>query len=78
MKRFTFHLDALIVVVALFALSLGGNFYLWKQNEALFKEKVEALWQAQNMESSWKYARGQLDECRSGVVADSSPSPLQR
>ena len=62
--KFQLHLDALIVIALLFALSLGANLYLWRENSALSKANVEANWERQNMEMNWNYMKVQLEQCR--------------
>lgn len=63
-KKATLNLDAIIVLVIVFAVSFGFNLYQRYQYRDLLQAKVDADWHAQNMKSSWIYTKGQLAACR--------------
>lgn len=40
MKKFSFHLDMIVVVIILFLLSVGANIYQWQIHGALHKSNI--------------------------------------
>ena len=77
-KKVTIHLDALVVIVLLFLLSVGANLYLWRENMQLFKANVEVDWRAKDMEASWKYTQGLLKNCQEHQALTPTAEPLDQ
>ena len=64
-KQFVLHLDALIIIIAIFATSLGINLYQRFQYSSLLEDYVEAETKAQDMEINWNYVKVLLERCKS-------------
>jgi hypothetical protein len=63
-KKFVLHLDALLIIILIFAISFGINLYQRVQYADLLEEYVEAETKAQNMEVNWNYVKGLLGQCQ--------------
>lgn len=71
-KKFVLHLDALLIIILIFATSFGINLYQRVQYADLLKDYVEAETKAQDMEINWNYVNGLLGQCQ----ASQNTSPL--
>ena len=63
MKKFTFHMDAIIVAVIVFLLSLGFIVFQRYQFSVLQKEYVVLKLEATNTKLDLIYAKGSLKTC---------------
>ena len=64
-KKFTLHLDAVIVIVLLFVVSLGFNWYQFKESQDLFQQNVDANWEIQDLKTNLMYLKSEYEKCRS-------------
>ena len=66
MKKFTFHLDMIIVVIVLFGLCVAGNLYQRKIHGELTKEYIALKLHSSNIEISLIETKGALKTCENG------------
>ena len=69
MKKFELHLDALITIVAVFALVVAFLLYQRYQYSDLLQENVDLAWENANLQVNLDYKTAQFDECKSFVVS---------
>ena len=69
MKKFELHLDALIVVFAVFALAVAFLIYQRHQYSVLMQENVDLLWENSTLEANLVLKTDQFEKCQSLVVS---------
>ena len=62
-KQYTLHLDALLVITAVYLLAFGFIAYQRYQYADLLEEHVQLQWKAQDMEVNVHYLSGMLQRC---------------
>lgn len=70
MKRIYLHMDATIVIILLFLLSFGMNFYQRYQYSDLLKAHLELQVSALRMEYSVSFMKASLDKCTNDKIVD--------
>lgn len=73
MKKVELHVDALAVIVLVFAASFGFNLYQRYQYSSLLQEHTQLQWKAQDTEFNWKIAKGRLEKCTAAAKASVVP-----
>lgn len=63
MKTFTFHLDMIIAVIVLFALSVGANIFQWQTHGTLNKQYISNKLELTERHVSLIYTEMELKEC---------------
>lgn len=74
MKKIGFHIDALVVIIFLFLLSFGFNFFQRYQYLDLLTEHFKIQQENTGMQFSLSMTEAQLKKCK--AASDSQPSKL--
>lgn len=67
-KKFELHLDAIVVVVVLFLLSFGANFYQQIQYSGLLQEYVDEKWKSEDLQSQLVVVKAKLEQQESAAI----------
>lgn len=69
MKKVELHVDALAVVVLVFAASFGFNLYQRYQYSSLLQEHTQLQWKAQDMDFNLRMSKARLEKCTAAAKA---------
>lgn len=72
MKKFTFNLDLIVVVIVLFLLSLGANIYQWQIHGELSKSNISNKLGLTQKHVELINSESALEECLEQIDTDSS------
>ena len=64
MKKFEFHLDALITVIVVFVLAISFILYQRHQFSEVFQENVDLVWENETLKVDLELKSRQLDACK--------------
>lgn len=70
MKKFTIHLDAVVLIALVFAASLGMNAWQYLRGQELMQDYVDAAWELGNAKANVVAARTALKACNPEKYAD--------
>lgn len=70
MKKLSLHLDAFLVIILVFVLSFGMNFYQRYQYSDLLHEHLELQANALRLEYSVSFMKASLDKCENDYTVD--------
>lgn len=68
-RKFEIHLDALIVVIVVFALAAAFLIYQRYQYSNLLQENVDLVWENSNLEANLVLMTSQLEKCKSSIAS---------
>ena len=63
MKKFEFHLDALITVVVVFVLAISFILYQRHQFSEVFQENIDLVWENETLKVDLELKSRTLDRC---------------
>ena len=69
MKKFEIHLDAVITIVVIFAVTIGFLLYQRYQYSDLLQENVDLAWENADLKVNLDYKIAQFDDCKSFVAS---------
>ena len=68
MRKFGLHLDALVILILLFAGSVGFNLYQRHQYQDLLKEHIDLQFQSLKLGYSKAFMDAKLEKCESNIA----------
>jgi len=63
MKKFEFHLDALITVIVVFVLAIGFILYQRHQFSTVLQENIDLTWEVETLKVDFELKSRLLDRC---------------
>ena len=63
MKKFEFHLDALITVIVVFILAIGFILYQRHQFSIVMQENIDLTWEVETLKVDFELKSRLLDRC---------------
>jgi len=63
MKKFEFHLDALITVIVVFVLAIGFILYQRHQFSIVLQENIDLTWEVETLKVDFELKSRLLDRC---------------
>jgi hypothetical protein len=63
MKKFEFHLDALITVIVVFVLAIGFILYQRHQFSIVMQENIDLTWEVETLKVDFELKSRLLDRC---------------
>jgi len=66
MKKFEFHLDALITVLVVFVLAVGFIGYQRHQYKVVSQENIDLTWEVETLKADLQRSAGLLEACGKG------------
>ena len=63
MKKFEFHLDALITVIVVFVLAIGFILYQRHQFSIVMQENIDLTWEVETLKVDFELKSRMLDRC---------------
>jgi hypothetical protein len=72
-KKFELHMDALIAIVAVFALAVSFLIYQRHQYADLLQENVDLTWENSSLEADLVRMTARFDACKSSVRSIEAP-----
>ena len=70
MKKFSIHLDAALVLVALAIGVIALVIFQHREQQRLFQDNIDLTWQMQNQETRIRQLQRQLARCRDAAAQD--------
>ncbi len=71
MKKFEFHLDALITVVVVFVLAISFILYQRHQFSVVFQENIDLVWENETLKVDLELKSRMLERCENKKQAES-------
>ena len=69
MKKFEFHLDALITVIVVFVLAISFILYQRHQFSEVFQENIDLVWEVETLKVDLELKSRWLDRCENKVTS---------
>jgi hypothetical protein len=69
MKKFEFHLDALITVIVVFALAISFILYQRHQFSEVFQENIDLVWEVETLKVDLELKSRWLDRCENKITS---------
>jgi hypothetical protein len=66
MKKFEFHLDALITVIVVFVLAISFILYQRHQFSIVFQENIDLTWEIETLKVDFELKSRMLERCENG------------
>ena len=70
MKKFELHLDAVIVIIVVFALAVTFLVYQRHQYSSLLQENVDLVWENSTLEANLALMSSRIEECESSAASE--------
>lgn len=70
MKKFSFHLDMIVVVIILFLISISANIYQWQINDEIHKSNISNKLDVTEKHVALINTEAALKECQDKLAAD--------
>ena len=69
MKKFEFHLDALITVIVVFVLAISFILYQRHQFSEVFQENIDLVWEVETLKVDLELKSRWLDRCENKITS---------